>query len=186
MHNWAKSIIECVKSKVDSMGMDNLDREDVEELKAWVCIAKDVAEYDYYYHITEAMEKPENKYGENYDENGKFYTPMRNSMGRYTSRGYKYDPSVRGGMETYRDMDKGSGRMYYTDSNYMGSSSRYDRAKRGYEESKMMNPENDNMEKINEVFEVLDEDMKALKPKMTPTEKAFAKNKLMSMSTAMM
>lgn len=56
MHKWAKSILECVKSKVDSIGMDNLDRESVEELKAWVCIAKDVAEYDYYYHITEAME----------------------------------------------------------------------------------------------------------------------------------
>lgn len=194
MHNWAKSIMECVKSKVDSMGMDNLTREDVEELKAWACIAESVAEYDYYYHITEAMEKPENEYGKNYDEGGRYYTQPRNTMGRFTSRGYEYDPSVRENMESYRDMDRVAGRMYYTDMNNMGNhssnvrgypESRYDRAKRGYEESKDMNPAQDNMREIQEIFTALKDDVKELKPKMSPTEKSFAKTELINLSNMM-
>lgn len=184
MHKWAKEIMECVKSKVSAMGMDNLSREDVEELKAWACIAKDVAEYDYYFHITEAMEKPENEYGKNYDEGGRYYTQPRNSMGRYTSRGYEHDPVMRSDMESYRDMDMGTGRMYYTDMSNMGNHTegRYERARRGFEEAKEMHPEMDNMEKMQEVFEALEKDMKELKPKMTATEKSFAKNKFVSMS----
>ena len=182
--------MECVKSKVDSMGMDNLDREALEELKAWTCVAKDVAEYDYYYHITEAMEKPENQYGVNYDENGKFYTQMRGSNGRYMSRGYEYDPTMRGEMEHYRDMDRTGGKMYYTEPSNMGnmnhSSSRYDMARRGFEEAKATHPDSENMAKMREIFEALESDLDELKPKMLPNEKVFAKNKFASMSNSMM
>lgn len=184
--------MECVKSKIDSMGMDNLDRESIEELKAWAGIAKDVTEYDYYYHITEAMEKPENHYGVNYDENGRFYTQPRNMRGQFT-RGYVHDPM----MENYRDMDSSMGRMYYTDNYYRGydginhnsrgySESRYDRAKRGYEESKNVNPSSDHMTEIEEIFETFSDDLKELKPKMTSNEKMVARNKLSSMSNMLM
>lgn len=188
MHKWAKEIMECVKSKVSAMGMDNLSREDVEELKTWACIAKDVAEYDYYYHITEAMEKPENEYGKNYDERGRYYTQPRNSMGQFIGRGYEYDPTMRSDMESYRDMDRIEGRMYYTDMSNMGnhSTSRYDRARRGYEAAKEMNPDQENMEKIQELFGALDEDIRELKPKMSPSEKSYAKNKLINLSNMMM
>lgn len=179
MHNWSKSIMECVKSKVDAMGMDNLNREDVEELKIWACIAKDIAEYDYYYHITEAMEKPENKYGVNYDENGKYYTPMRDSDGRYMSRAYDgmYDRSPR--------YDK----MYYEgEYSTRENNSRYDMARRGYEEAKMNHPTDDvtNMDKMKDIFEVLKGDMKELKPHMTSQEKTYARNELTNMANTLM
>lgn len=184
MHKWAKEIMECVKTKVNAKGLDNIEHEDLEELKCWSEIAKNIAEYDYYFHITEAMEKPENEYGKNYDENGKFYTSQpRNSRGEFM-RGYVHEPM----MENYRDMDLSSGRMYYTDNNFRGynSESRYDRARRGYEESKQMNPNSDNMREIEEVFQTLEDDIKELKPRMTTNEKSVARNKLSSMSNMLM
>lgn len=175
MHNWAKSIMECVKSKIDSMGMDNLDRECVEELKAWTCIAKDVAEYDYYYHITEAMEKPENQYGKNYDENG-----------RYNKRGYDemYDmtPSYRNNSHMYYDgavPDINRSVRNYSDT-------RYERARKGYEEAKKMNPESENMDKLKDVFEELKTEMKELKPHMSQNGKSYAHNELINMANTMM
>lgn len=199
MHNWAKEIMECVKSKVGAKGLDNIDREELEELKCWCEVAKNIAEYDYYYHITEAMEKPENKYGANYDENGKFYTPYqpRNAQGEFIKRGYMHEPDL----EKYRDMDYGMGRMYYTDRNNMGSSngndgnsssnrgyseSNYDRAMRGYEESKMMNPSAENVQEMEKVFEAFEKDVKELKPKMSSNEKSIARTKLTNMANSLM
>lgn len=109
-------------------------------------------------------------------------------MGQFIGRGYEYDPTMRSDMESYRDMDRTEGRMYYTDMSNMGnhSTSRYDRARRGYEAAKEMNPDQENMEKIQEVFAALDEDIRELKPKMSPSEKSYAKNKLINLSNMMM
>ena len=119
MHNWAKEIMETVKTKVNGKGLDHIEGADLEELKSWACIAKDIAEYDYYYHITEAMK--ESEYGEDYDEYGR--KGYRDSRGRYSRRGYPmgYDDMEisQGGRgyenpERMRDMDKSrDGRMYY-------------------------------------------------------------------------
>lgn len=193
MHNWAKEIMECVKSKIKGKGIENIEMPELEEFKCWTEVAKNITEYDYYYHITEAMEKPENQYGVTYDENGKYYTQPRDSMGRYMSRGYEHDPN----MMMYRDMDSHMGRMYYTDSYNMGNSnsnannrmyseSRYDRAKRGYEEAKEMNPNIDNSKAMESIFHALEEDMEKLMPKMTATEKNTARNKLSNMANMMM
>ena len=87
--------------------------------------------------------------------------------------------------------------MYYTDSNNMGGmnsrasgnrdyqESRYERARRGYEESKQMNPSMDNMTAMERVFDAFEEDIKELKPKMTANEKSIARNKLSNMSSMM-
>lgn len=197
MHKWAKEIMECVKAKVNAKGIDNIEHQDLEELKCWSEVAKNIAEYDYYFHITEAMEKPENQYGVNYDENGRYYTQPRNNRGEFMRRGYVFDPNA----EMYRDMDTSMGRMYYSDgrmgynatSNGMGydsgrgySESRYDRAKRGYEESKQMNPSSDNMQAMEELFQIFEDDIKELKPKMTSNEKSIARTKLNNMSTMLM
>ncbi len=194
--------MERVKSKIDAMGMDNVSVEHLEELKAWTCIAKDIAEYDYYYHITEAMEKPENEYGVNYDEHGKYYTQPRMSNGQFRTdmRRRGYDEMYDRTPMYYEDMNVRDNRMYYTTSDVgLGSSigasnmstsrgyseSRYDMARRGYEEAKKMNPSTDNMEKIQDVFEVLKSDMKEIKPKMTPAEKTFARTELTNMANSM-
>lgn len=40
MHKFAKQIAECLKSKVEGKGIDNLNLSEVEELKAWSEIIK--------------------------------------------------------------------------------------------------------------------------------------------------
>lgn len=183
MHKLAKEIMDRVKSKINSNGIDAITEQELMEMKYWTAVADNMTSFDYHFKIIEEMEKPENEYGVNYDENGRFYTPSRNSMGRYTRRPYLYDD-----MEHYRDMDVSKGKMYYTDSNHMGnySESRYDRARRGYEESKQMNPNMDNMHEMEQLFDAFEDDIKELKPRMTPNEKAIAKNKLTNMSSMMM
>ena len=106
MHNFAKKIMECVKTKVEAKGLDNLNDSELCRLEKWTAIANSIAEYDYHYHITEAMEDPENEYGVDYDENG----PMRRgyrgrsaTTGRYVHRPYT---------EVMRDMDMPH-KMYY-------------------------------------------------------------------------
>lgn len=200
MHNWAKSIMECVKAKVDGMGVDNIEGKNLEELKAWACIAKDISEYDYYYHIVEAMEEPEEEYGKTYDENGRMgYNRMRDSRGRYMARrGYvepipyeedwtpimAYNNNMGRGYssnaEMNRDMDMATrNAMYYSGENSrMMPESRYESAKRGYEEVK-------DVKSLNKVFDVIEADVKELKPHMDANEIATVRQRLTSMASMM-
>lgn len=188
MHKLAKEIMDRIKSKINSSGIDAITEQELVEMKYWTCIADAMTSYDYHFKIIEEMEKPENEYGVNYDENGRFYTPSRNMNGRYSRMGYVHDPNV----EYYRDMDSNAGRMYYTDYMNMGSNSnrgiedsRYERAKRGYEESKRMNPNSDNMDAMERILESFEEDIEKLKPNMTANEKTIARNKLNEMFNMM-
>lgn len=182
MHKWSKDIAELIKSKVSARGIDNIQRQELDELKEWSEFTANMAKTEYYYKVIEAMDKSGEK------------EPDKN---------YYNDPSVR----MYRDMDASSGRMYYSDGNsgrnYGGSNnsrgydnsghndrgyteSRYERARRGYEDSKQMNPNADNMQAIEKIFDTFKEDIKEFLPKMTPNEKSIARNKLTDMSNMMM
>lgn len=183
MHKFAKQIMECVKAKVDGMGIDNINGSNLEELKEWSCIAKDIAEYDYYYNIVKAMEESGAEYGKDYDENGRYYTRMRDGRGRYMRRGYEDDMHI---PEYYRDMDRDSNNsMYYSE--MPRHESRYDRARRGYQESKMkhMGDDPENMDAIETIFDVLQSDIEELKPKMTANEMSRIKSKLNTLSSMM-
>lgn len=106
MHNFAKKMMECIKTKVEAKGFDNLNDSELCRLEKWTAIANNIAQYDYHYHITEAMEDPENVYGEDYDENGvirKGYRGRSATTGRYVHRPYT---------EVMRDMDMPH-KMYY-------------------------------------------------------------------------
>lgn len=106
MHNFAKKIMECVKTKVEAKGFDNLSDSELCRFEKWTAIANNIAEYDYHFHITEAMEKPENEYGVDYDENGvirRGYRGRSATTGRYVHRPYT---------EVMRDMDMPN-KMYY-------------------------------------------------------------------------
>lgn len=156
MHNWAKSIMECVKAKVDSIGIANMDSTNLCELGKWTDIAKDIAEYDYYYNIVKAMEESGAEYGVDYDYRGKYYTPR---MKRYdmTPEEYReHEP------EYWRDMDrKTKGVMYYTES--MPS----------------------NLE-MDDILNMLEGDIKELKPKMSPNEMNVIRNKLNTLANMLM
>lgn len=46
MHKFAEKIMECVKSKVEAKGIDNVSYEEAKEIGEWVDIAKDIVCYD--------------------------------------------------------------------------------------------------------------------------------------------
>lgn len=190
MHNWAKKIMECVKSKIDAMGMDNINIEHLEEFKMWSEIAKNISEYDYYYHITEAMEEPENEYGKNYDEHGPYrgYRGRNPYNGQYVSRPYTKMMD--------RDMDMVDGRMYYTEthSDNMAYNRGYEdgmamhsgtveRARRGYETAKETGTHEDRINKLNEMMNSISEMMAPMLPTMDSSEKTIVRNGLQAIQT---
>lgn len=149
---------------------------------------------------------------ENYPEERKGYRGQpRNSKGQFMSkRGYEsrmmpdmdYDE-----MERNRDFDRSSGKMYYSSGNMGGSSSggmssgsmgsqggsnsgsrgysesRYDKARRGYEEAKMTkdsSPEGKKktMEGLETYLKKISEDVTDFAEEMDANEKSMVRNKL--------
>jgi hypothetical protein len=160
IHCIIEKLAETTKVELDK-GIENVDTKEMGEVAD---IIKDLAEAEYYAKISKAMDEAE--YGEDYDYRGAYdeherkgYRGQpRDSRGRYMSRrGYesRMMPDMDyNEMERMRDMDRPYGRMGYSGSNTtsgmssgsMGSNSgsrgysesRYERARRGYEETKAM------------------------------------------------
>ena len=167
MHKWAKQIMECVKAKVDGIGIDNFEGQNLDDLKDFTEIAKNIACFDKDYRIVEAMEKSEDNEDimrmleqyEDYPER-RYYDHYRYANGRFAPKGkgtyrrgyeeppYYHMPINYNDPEYMRDMDKGMGRMYYTepvvsdDNSSHTIESGYDRAKRNYTETKEMHKNN--------------------------------------------
>lgn len=169
MHKWAKEILQCVKSKVESIGLENFEGQNLDDLKDWTEIAKNIACFDKDYRIVDAMEKSEDEDEimemiERYTEypDRRYYDNYRYADGRFAPKGHG---TRRGYSEPYyhqvpndyhewanmdvserrRDLDRMQGRMYYTESTptlTSHSESNYDRAKRHYTESKEMHKAN--------------------------------------------
>lgn len=164
IHCIIEKLAETTKVELDK-GIENVDTKEMGEVAD---IIKDLAEAEYYAKISKAMDEAEYgedyDYMGAYDERERkgYRGQRRDSRGRYMSRrGYEsrmmpdmdYEE-----MERNRDFDRESGKMYYSSGNMGGSSSggmssgsmgsqggsrgysesRYDRARRGYEETKAM------------------------------------------------
>lgn len=104
MHKFAKQIADCLKAKVEGMGIDNINGADLEELKAWSEIIKNIVCYDKDYKIIEEMEKAKEEdekdeknflkmlkeeYGMEEEDARRFYRgqPRSRTSGRFMSRG---------------------------------------------------------------------------------------------------
>lgn len=92
MHKFAEKIMECVKSKVEARGIDNVSYEEAKELGEWVDIAKDIVCYDKDMRLIKAMDEEE-KYDEmeyrmgyrGRDSRGRFvHRPGRGRSAGYT------------------------------------------------------------------------------------------------------
>ena len=159
MHKLAEKIADCLKAKVEAKGIDNIEGQDLVELGMWTDIIKDLVCYDKDKKIIEAMDEAEEseesmKYiemYEDYPERKGYRGQMRDSKGRYMRKRYTEPmymmPEMQWNwddMEYDRDMDKHMGKMYYTEPMTMPhhTESGYDRARRGYEESKAMHKDN--------------------------------------------
>ena len=206
MHKFAKQIMECVKTKVEAMGIDNIEGQYLEELETWTEIAKNIVCYDKDYNIVEAMKEAENEDNmraiemyEDYPERRYYDNYRYKTSGRFAPKGkgsymprrgydeppyYHMNPDMyrEHTPEYYRDMDRKDGKMYYTEPITMES--RYDKAKRGYEESKMTHKENTpehkqaKMKDLEMYLKELSEDVTQLLADATPEERSMVKNKM--------
>ena len=221
MHKLAEKMADCLKAKVEGMGIDNIEGAALEELGKWVDIIKDIACYDKDMRIIKAMDESEEneekmKYIEEYEdypemEERRYYRGQpRDSKGRYMSRrgrkrmGYEepwdevFDYNE---MERMRDSDIPYRKMGYSNPNLMvGSSnssekngsnynggtssssvgtSRYENARRGYEEKKTMGADKaEKMKGLEEYMKELSTDVSSMLTDMTPEEKTLMKQKL--------
>lgn len=122
MHKFAEKIMECVKSKVEAKGIDNVSYEDVKELGEWVDIAKDIVCYDKDMRLIEAMDEEE-KYGEmermgyrGRDSRGRFvHRPGRGRSAGYTPYIHMMPPFMDGMYDEYDGMMPEDYRMGYSD-----------------------------------------------------------------------
>ena len=214
MHKFAKQIMECVKTKVEAMGIDNIEGQHLEELEKWTEIAKNIVCYDKDYNIVEAMKEAENEDNmraiemyEDYPER-RFYDHYRYADGRFApkgrgtyQRGYS-EPYYHMTPEMYRDMDKYTrDRMYFTETGIDGrgtgmhdtkmSESNYDRAKRNYTETKEMHRANTPQDKeakmrdLEKYMKELSTDITDLMSGMSQEEINMAKSKLTTLVSKM-
>ena len=210
MHKFAKQIMECVKTKVEAMGIDNIEGQHLEELETWTEIAKNIVCYDKDYSIVEAMKEAENEDNmraiemyEDYPERRYYDNYRYKTSGRFAPKGkgsymprrgydeppyYHMTPEMYREHEPkyYRDMDKESRNvMYYTEPVRMDS--RYENAKRGYEESKAMhngNTPEDKQAKMKDLeayMKEISEDVTKLISDATPEEKSIVKTKMQTL-----
>lgn len=196
MHKFAKQIMECVKTKVEAMGIDNIEGQHLEELEKWTEIAKNIVCYDKDYNIVEAMKEAENddnmraiEMYEDYPER-RYYDHYRYANGRFAPkgkgtyrRGYEEPPYMHmyPEAEHMRDMDRDYGKMYYTEPI---SESNYDRAKRNYTETKEMHKANTpedkehKMKSLDSYTKELASDITGMVADMSAEEKNLLRTKL--------
>ena len=195
-----EKLTKCAEMELEK-GIDKIDAEEMGEVTDMI---KDLAEAEYYAKISKAMDEAE--YGEDYDYRGAYDEherkgyrgQRRDSKGRYMRRMYT-EPMYYSRMmpemdwddaEYRRDMDREHGKMYYTEpmtmrnDNQTHSESRYDRARRGYEESKAMHKGNtaeDKQQKMKELENYMKElstDVTDMISDMSPEEKSLMKQKM--------
>lgn len=145
MHKFAKQIMECVKTKVEAMGIDNIEGQHLEELEKWTEIAKNIVCYDKDYNIVEAMKEAENEDNmraiemyEDYPERRYYDNYRYKTSGRFAPKGkgsymprrgyeeppyYHMNPDMYREYtpEYYRDVDRENGRLYYTETGNMNN-----------------------------------------------------------------
>ena len=102
MHKWAKEILECVKEKAKAIGIDNFEGQNLDDLKDWTEIVKNIARFDKDYRIVEAMDKLQNddEIMEMVEQYGDY--PSRHYYDRYRYANGRFAPKGRGTRTTGR------------------------------------------------------------------------------------
>lgn len=202
MYCMTEKLAECAEKQFDA-GIENIDTAEMGQV---VDMMKDLSEAMYYRELTKAMQEFDAEdvmeMLDRYGDGRKFYDHYRYADGRFAPKGrgtyrrgyeeppyYHMTPEMYRNMEQYRDMDRGSGRMYYTEpsTNYDSGShmeSRYDMAKRNYTESKELHRGNtveDKEHKMKELEKYMREigsDIAEVISDASPEEKALLKQKM--------
>ena len=211
MHNMIEKLTKCAEMELEK-GVENVDTKEMGEV---VDIIKDLAEAMYYRTLVVAMEDSE--YGEDYDEYGPMEDgrrgyrgqPRSKTSGRYMSIGdgrrsnrgrrgydepmsdYEMTPEMyeKYPAEYYRDMDRQSGKMYFTDMRTNpgmrdAKEGRSGMSRKTYMETKQMHTndtqdsKNIKAKKLDEFFGDLYEDMKEMAHDMSNEEKTVWKQRV--------
>ena len=191
MHEYSKRIGEHIKSCYSDF--NKMNREELDELKAWACVMKDLTEYDINKRGIEAMDEAEQEekfYGRmgyrGRATNGRFvHRPGRGRSAGYTPYLHMMDD----GMDDYDMYDdipypmtgyrmgytKGNDRMDGMEtrrpSRYGESYDRYSDRRRHYHESGDADSKKRMEESIGEVFDDMENVVQDVWKEMTPEQK---------------
>ncbi len=201
MHDMIEKLSETAKCEFDK-GIENVDACEMGQVTDML---KDLAEAMYYRTLTKAMDEAEDdeivEMFDRYGDGRRFYDHYRYSDGRFAPkcrgsyrRGYdgpywRMTPEMYKDMQEYRDMDRNTGRMYYTEPTMTMSESNYDRAKRGYIETKELHRANTTQDKeakmrgLEDYFKEISSDITGLLSDMTPEERTMLKSKISALAT---
>ena len=201
MHEYSKRIGEHIKSCYSDF--NKMNREELDELKAWACVMKDLTEYDINKRGIEAMDEAE--------QEEKFYGRMgyrgRAANGRFVHRSGRgrsagYTPYLHmmdDGMDDYDMYDdipypmtgyrmgytKGNDRMDGMEtrrpSRYGESYDRYSDRRRHYHESGDADSKKRMEESIGEVFDDMENVVQDVWKEMTPEQKQKYKARMTQM-----
>lgn len=199
MHEMIEKLTKCAEMELEK-GIDKIDAEEMGEVTDMI---KDLAEAEYYSKISKAMD--ESEYGEDYDYMGAYDEyerkgyrgqPRSKTSGRFMRRGdgrrsympmmYEHDYDW-DSMQSDRDIDRHLGRMGYTEPMHKDEThteSRYDRARKGYEETKSMHKDNSpeskqmKMKSLEDYMKSLAEDVTEMLNDMSQEEKSLMKQKM--------
>lgn len=201
MHEYSKRIGEHIKSCYSDF--NKMNREELDELKAWACVMKDLTEYDINKRGIEAMdeaEQEEKMYGRmgyrGRAANGRFV----HRSGRGRSAGYTpYLHMMDDGMDDYDMYDdmpypmtgyrmgytKGNERMDNAEtrrpSRYGESYDRYSDRRRHYHESGDADSKKRMEDSIGEVFDDMENVVQDVWKEMTPEQKQKYKARMTQM-----
>lgn len=210
MHDMIEKLSECAKCEIDK-GIENIDPCEMGHVTDMM---KDLAEAMYYRTLMKAMEESSAdetmEMFDRFDDGRRFYDNYRYANGRFapkgrgTRRGYEeppywhMTPEIYREMEHDRDMDRSSGRMYYTEPKMSSDGGMRDRregksgmSRRSYMESKELHkgntPEDKDakMHDLERYMKELSEDMTELISDMTPEERTMTKSKLSTLVSKM-
>jgi hypothetical protein len=207
MHRWAKQIMECVKAKVESIGINNFEGQNLDDLKDFTEIAKNIACFDKDYHIVEAMKKSEDdeemmRMIEEYEDYPRrYYDNYRYANGRFapkghgTRRGYTEPPYYHQMPEDYRtwsdmpdrermrDLDRMGGRMHYTEPVRDNREGRSGALRKSYMETKEMHKDKDTtMQSLERYLHGITDDITEIVSGMAPDERTMLKNKMTTLA----
>ena len=213
MHDMIEKLSECAKSEFDG-GIENVD---TCEMGKVTDMLKDLAEAMYYRTLTKAMDESEDdeimEMFDRYGDDRRYYDHYRYKSGRFAPkgkgtyrRGYEEPPywhMIPQGYqmspddykshspEYWRDMDKSSGKMYYTEPMRNEGDYPHDlkdgrswKTRRGYMESKELHKANTpedkqaNMKSLEAYMRELGEDVAELVNDMSSEEKSLLKQRM--------
>ena len=193
MHN----VIEKLSEKVESEFENGIECVDTCEMKEAIDMLKDLSEAMYYRTLTKSMGNSDteevmamfDRYGDR-----RYYGKKKRSEPPY----WHMTPDMYREMEYDRDIDRTSGRMYYTEPKMSSDGGMRDRregksgmSRRSYMESKELHkgntPEDKDakMHDLEKYMKELSEDMAELISDMTPEERTMTKSKLSTLVSKM-